>query len=371
LEVLRTEKEFLLSIKLGATTEIPKELTRQKPSVEDWKSLLVFLDDNLKKNLESTRAREIERRELDDKIQAKQREYNLAAQGDRPKERKIVTVSIDVSQPVDANLNISYVIYGAHWQPQYDARVLTGEKKVELIYYGIVGQNTGEDWTNITLSLSTAQPAVGARMPELPPAYAVIGIPPPVFIHSEGEKIVAKRGRKDKREMLKSEPKGGFYDEEEAAAEEPLVAQVSQANIQHQLTSAVYKVEKKETIPSDGAPHKTTIAQRFFEMAPEYVTTPKLAPYVYLKTDVVNKSELTLLGGDINVFLGMDFTGNAWTKTIAQNEKFELFLGTDENVKVERKLEEKKEEAPGFLGSKQTVYYSIKFKLQNFQKEKI
>ncbi len=40
---------------------------------------------------------------------------------------------------------------------------------IELAYYGNVRQQTGENWDNVKLSLSTARPSVGARMPELEP----------------------------------------------------------------------------------------------------------------------------------------------------------------------------------------------------------
>ena len=49
--------------------------------------------------------------------------------------------------------------------PSYDARVLSTERAVNLGYFGVVRQSTGEDWTDVRLALSTAQPSIGGRAP--------------------------------------------------------------------------------------------------------------------------------------------------------------------------------------------------------------
>ena len=36
-----------------------------------------------------------------------------------------------------------------------------------MLYYGLIKQSTGEDWTNAKLSLSTANPSIGGSVPEL------------------------------------------------------------------------------------------------------------------------------------------------------------------------------------------------------------
>ena len=38
---------------------------------------------------------------------------------------------------------------------------------LQVYYYGLIRQSTGEDWTNAKLSLSTANPSIGGSVPEL------------------------------------------------------------------------------------------------------------------------------------------------------------------------------------------------------------
>lgn len=39
---------------------------------------------------------------------------------------------------------------------------------VQVQYYGLIKQSTGEDWEDAKISLSTAQPAIGGGAPTLP-----------------------------------------------------------------------------------------------------------------------------------------------------------------------------------------------------------
>ena len=40
-------------------------------------------------------------------------------------------------------------------------RLRDGAKTIELTYRGLVRQSSGEDWTDVDLTLSTARPALG------------------------------------------------------------------------------------------------------------------------------------------------------------------------------------------------------------------
>jgi hypothetical protein len=66
-----------------------------------------------------------------------------------------------------AHLELSYQVRGARWRPTYDIQLLPGQNKVELSLAGLVSQETGEDWTDARLTLSTAVPATATQLPKL------------------------------------------------------------------------------------------------------------------------------------------------------------------------------------------------------------
>lgn len=135
-------------------------------------------------------------------------ERELAAAGgkrepDRPAAE--VTVAVDADD-TELDLELSYLVDGARWQSSYDLR-LVGES-MTATWFGLVTQDTGEDWPECTLQLSTARPAAAAGVPELSPWYldrlrpapvalaaASFGAPPPPHPRRPRPAAVARPAR--------------------------------------------------------------------------------------------------------------------------------------------------------------------------------
>ena len=78
-------------------------------------------------------------------------------------------IAVEAAGPAMADFSISYRISGAGWQPAYEAKLVTGTKpRVELSRRAEVRQSTGEDWSDVALTLSTSRVAGGAAAPDLP-----------------------------------------------------------------------------------------------------------------------------------------------------------------------------------------------------------
>jgi hypothetical protein len=67
----------------------------------------------------------------------------------------------------EAKLRVSYEISGARWYPSYDIQLHPETGRVEIHFAGEVSQETGEDWSDAALTLSTAVPAASTRLPRL------------------------------------------------------------------------------------------------------------------------------------------------------------------------------------------------------------
>src|SRR5947208_4296475 len=121
-------------------------------------------------------------KQVQGEIDAKLREL-ARKQGSSDPDRLAAVITIELAQAGEFSLELSYLVMGASWRPQYDVRVQkTAEQKegeVELTYVGVVQQSTGERWENVGLSLSTARPSLAAVLPELEPWYLNIYTPPP------------------------------------------------------------------------------------------------------------------------------------------------------------------------------------------------
>lgn len=351
LSVLNTEREFILQIKAQTADNISKDLKIQRPTVEDWQKVLGFFDSNLNRNFGEQRKIVKERGDLQSKIDALQRQINQISPGARRAVKNIV-VEVQVTKGGDVRLFPTYVVTGARWYPQYDIRVSTESQNVELTYRGLIQQNTGEDWIDADLSLSTARPDIGGMKPELAPWY--LNIVQPVQLLPKGRLNAPLQS--EALEIV-AQPAGAL-----GAMEIPV------AEVETQPTSALFHIEAKSSIPSDNVPHKATIALAKLHADFSYSSTPKLSPHMYLKAVIKNTTAAPFLAGNANVFSNDDFVATSAMKTVSPNETFDAFLGIDPAIKIERALVNKFTDYTGTFTKNVRVTYEFNFTVENTKK---
>lgn len=66
-----------------------------------------------------------------------------------------------------AALTLSYVVRQARWAPTWDLQLLPETSAVTLSLAGLVSQDSGEDWVNAAVTLSTAVPFSAVKVPKL------------------------------------------------------------------------------------------------------------------------------------------------------------------------------------------------------------
>ena len=131
--------------------------------------MLEFLDESLLKNFEREQAVVVQVEELAQQLDALQRELATLTQG-RSRQETAILVELEAREAGPFRLQVTYRVSGATWQPVYEARASTGEETVELVSYGLVRQQTGEEWADVALTLSTAKPALAGSMPARMPS---------------------------------------------------------------------------------------------------------------------------------------------------------------------------------------------------------
>ena len=170
LAVIAHQRDFLNKITIASQESIARELRTQKPTADDWGKLLGFFDAEYTKLDGESRQIDEKRGALQQKLEAVEKELG-AAGGSPEKKEKTITVAFDVMKGGSVVLEASYLISQAGWSPSYDIRVSSADTIVELTYSALVRQNTGEDWKDVRMTLSTSQPALGGAPPELQPWY--------------------------------------------------------------------------------------------------------------------------------------------------------------------------------------------------------
>ena len=89
----------------------------------------------------------------------------------KPPSKMEVRIELAAAAATKATLRVTYTVRNARWAPIYDARLDTGARDrkpaLELVRRAEITQNTGEDWSNVALAVSTVRTARGGKAPDL------------------------------------------------------------------------------------------------------------------------------------------------------------------------------------------------------------
>jgi uncharacterized protein (TIGR02231 family) len=364
--ILSDEKKYLDSVRLFSAGQLPKDLVTKTPTPAELEGTLKFLDTNLKANFSANMDSELKSRELSNKLQALEMELSQIS-GPVQKLKRDIVVELDAPREQPCQVVIAYLVRGASWQPVYDARADFNKSEVELISYAIVRQNTGDDWQNVDLALSTVRPSAGGNMPYVAPWF-LKPYQPPVYAER-------KMGLMMKATVASSVQRDAFKENEMmavgGAANAPSVAY---ATPEEKGIAVVYTIPHKVSVKPDGADNKLPVSTQALKANFEYSSFPKAEARAFLGSRVTNAKELQLLAGRINVFLEGDFVGTSNIGNIGPQEDFDLYLGADDSVKVKRELLEKKVDET-FIGNipSATRKTNFKYKLtvENYKSRRI
>lgn len=364
---LADEKNFLDSIRLFSREQLPKDLVTKIPSASELDNTLKFLSEKLKDNFQKNLETDLNLRQIDKKIDILRKELNELTLSPNLVKRSIV-VELGVEKSGSLDISVSYLLRGATWRTLYDARASFEKESVELVSYGIIKQTTGEEWNDVELYLSTAKPSIGGRMPEImqwylrPYQIRPMGAPQKSMPAADAIYGLAASKRAMSKEL--------YYTEEE----EKVAAVEVYAEAEEKGTAVVYKVPRRATIKSDGSEHKLPVSSQTIKADFEYSATPKLSAFAYISANVTNSPDLQLLPGRVNIFLEGDYVGASGIDTVAPGEKFDLFLGIDEGVKVKREELEKKVDETLIAGiparTKRTTF-KYKLTIENYKHKDI
>ena len=365
------QRKAALEKVLGRLTSVGKESANAEMDPAKWAAYLQYHVDALAKLDKETLANGVARQNLALDIDRVQRELN-ELNAHRFKFRNVARVRIEAKQAGPIELDLAYVVRGPSWSPLYDIRADTQAKTIQVNYHAEVRQSTGEDWKGVALKLSTAQPNLGGREPQMSPWFLHRVVPEPVVATSPAPANAEKLERAADKRML-ARNGGGLGGLAAAGAPQAPAATLASAVMEQGYaqvntggTAATFSIPRAYDVPSDNKPAKVAIASESFPSEFRHTCVPKLAPHVYLKAKAVNKSDFPFIAGPTAVFLDGAFVANASLDLVAPGQEFWTYLGADQSVKVDLKDLGKVEEVSGLFGKKTTrsVFNKV-FKVTN------
>lgn len=349
LQAARLQRGFVQSI----SEKSVERLARHPVNLDDTAQLLNFIGQQYSQLSDAIAQQEEQRLELDKQLIALRKQLQQL-NNPKPKESFSVVVGIEPQGAGDFELEVSYVVNRASWMPLYDMRV-NRSNLVDLSYLAEVQQSSGEDWQNVALTLSTAKPGLGTLPPKLQPWY--IDVRSPEYnsrIRAMRSAAPPSLSEDNEMVMMAAAPAAGALIE----AENVETAVSKEGGV------VTFQVSCGSNIPSDGAPHKITIFNDNYPCQLQYIAMPRLVSFAYLQAKVTNSATGAILPGKANIFRDNMFVGTTQLENIAPNQEFELNLGIDEGLKIERDLVERQVDKK-LLVNQRRITYAYRLKVTN------
>jgi uncharacterized protein (TIGR02231 family) len=362
IDTTKLQSNFVQGLREKTQESFSRSLARQQIGLEDTQKFLDFIGTKTTEYAVVGEDLRQQQQQIDKQLQSLRLQLE-EVETPYSKESFEITIAIEPVGAGDFQLELSYVVDRAHWTPLYDLRVQSNSKTIQLDYLAEICQTTGEDWSNVSLILSTAKPGLGTLPPKLDPWYVDALAVQPMMMRRKN--IAAKS--LDAMELSAAAPMsvGGFAGLSEA--DEPTIpgsdyaneytAEIAVAEVSQQGSVVTFQLGGGGNIPSDGNPHKVTIFNDNFGCEFEYLAMPRLVSFAYLQTKAKNRPDgATLLPGKANIFRDDVFVGTSNLENIAPGQEFKLNLGVDEGIKIDRELSERQVDKTFLAGNRRITY---------------
>jgi uncharacterized protein (TIGR02231 family) len=265
-------------------------------------------------------------------------------------------------------LTLKYMVSGAGWAPKYDLRVEKVGKPMDMSLMADVTNQTGVDWNNVEISLSTANPTQGGTPPELTTQWLDFYVPRPVAMGREMRMKKATMAGVASAPAAEDEAKEG-----DVAMDEKAEATASSASFTTQTENALsvdYTIALPYTIASDGKPRQVDIRQFTLPTAYTLFAIPKLDRDAFLRASVGGWQDYNLLPGNANVYFEGSFLTTTYLNPISTEDTLQIGLGRDPRVLIKRERV-KDFTAKKLIGGKMTATYGYTIEVRNNKKEAI
>ncbi len=382
-EALTAIDQFLSSVRVRTRTDVQEQVTKGTASPDYLRGTIAFLREEVTQNGEQEEAVAAEIEELRHELNALRRE--ISSKG-RATGTKVWTAAVELlaTEPGEVDVLLEYSVRGAGWRPQYDVYVSEDLRGIEITVGATVSQRTGEDWDDVLVVLSTAEPALGAQAPQIQPW--LLQVPSPQLPEVLYQRDRVRRAESAKKTTLVTSQRQRIGAIRATGSDSEITAGVTRLGEQIHVRggrsqevahlvattgsagldfAATFEVPARQSLPSDGTARRMEIANLELEGEVAHESAPKLSPHAYMVAKLRNEEDFPLVAGPTRVILGRQFLGKGTLGNVAPGQEFSLSLGVDRAVQVKRTLVSRDVSKANRRGSKWRTALSYRLEVVN------
>jgi len=247
-----------------------------------------------------------------------------------------IVITLMAKEAATGRIDLTYFASNAGWTPLYDIRSEAASGKISLTYKAQVRQQTGLDWNDVKLSISTNNPYANKTKPELNPWY----IDYQVYRKELEEKAKMRSDAYNNAPSVNSQMMNMGFAYGQRSSMDDEIAQTPEAftTVVQQLIAAEFKIDLNYSIASDNQVRMVLVKQSELNTSFRYYAVPKLDPGVYLVAQMTKLDELQLVPAKANIFFDGTYIGETYIDPTTMDDTLNLSLGKDPNIIVKRTL---------------------------------
>lgn len=262
--------------------------------------------------------------------------YELNAKNNQPTAE--ISVLISSSTKISSTIDLKYLVTDAGWEPSYELRAEDIDKPIELKYRAKVFNNTGIDWNDVKLKLSTADPSKSASKPDLQPWNLD-------YITTTTKSNLYGKKKALAYEQAPSYQSGEGYIQNEISnidqaefrkKQEASKPRIEFVEVEISELSAEFEIKIPYTFPSDFKPYIVDVTEYKLPATFQHFSAPKLDRDAFLLARITGWEDLDLVEGEANVYYGGTYVGQSYISTRSADDTLDLSLGRDNKVLVTR-----------------------------------
>ena len=345
--VFEAQRKFLDDVSIRTANDAREDAGTSQIDFEKLREQLEFQRTEREKLITLTLSLTSELRELEKRLAVAHNERNAMA-GSSDITRTAV-VGLAVLQPSPVTIELTYLVANAGWQPAYNIRASADGTQVEIEYDAMIAQQSGEDWNDVALTLSTAQPTIAANPPMVEPWYVDVREPVTLGQTSTAVRAEVERYRAPAHAMPAPADRA-FHDGADADFTSKLAELSADAQVSAGGPAVSYQLPRTVTVKTNAQKQqRTRIATIATQADYLHIAVPALTDSVYVRGELTNASSYQLLPGPAAVFAGQDYIGPTQLASVAPQGKFDVHFGIDQSVKTTRTLLSKKSSSTGLF----------------------
>ena len=322
--------------------------------ISEWREAFAAVSDEVAAAEAAVRDAERKQRDLDREIAKLASDRQV-----KPPNKLEVRLDLAAAGATTAKLRVTYNVRNARWTPLYDARLDTGARDrkpaLELVRRAEITQSTGEDWSDVALSVSTVRTAQGGNAPEL--NSLIVRYPEPPQVSSAplpAAPLQSLQRSADRRDAALAAPMPMKKAEEQEAVADTGGYQV------------MFRIQGRVSLSASEGAKSLRISTA--SIVPDLIVraVPVLDPTAYLEASFHQSEDAPLLPGRIAIYRDGAFVGREQMKAASKDEIVRLGFGADDKVKVERTVVKRNEGSAGLLvATSKTDERSFKTSVRN------